>query len=54
VLVGGFTELLVAWLDGRIELSRQELVEDATTLFAGLGRSMATIVNRRRGVQVRP
>ena len=43
VLVGGFTELLVAWLDGRIDLTRDELVVDATTLFVGLRRAAASI-----------
>ena len=33
VLVGGFTELLLAWLAGRIDGSREQLVDDATTLF---------------------
>ncbi|HEX4901523.1 MAG TPA: TetR/AcrR family transcriptional regulator [Acidimicrobiales bacterium] len=33
VLVGGFTELLVAWLDGRVQLSTDELIADATQVF---------------------
>lgn len=37
ILVGGLSELIVAWLDGRIETSREQLVDDATTLFLGLG-----------------
>jgi AcrR family transcriptional regulator len=36
VLVGGFTELLVSWLDGRIELTTDELIEDATELFLAI------------------
>lgn len=47
VLVGGFTELLVAWLDGRIPSSREDLVADATTLFLGLGRATAEVATRR-------
>ena len=49
VLVGGFTELLVAWLDGRVELTREQLVEDATTVLAGLGEAAARAVARRKG-----
>jgi AcrR family transcriptional regulator len=49
VLVGGFTELLVAWLDGRVALTREELVEDATTVLAGLGEAAARVVERRKG-----
>ena len=33
VTVGGFSELLVAWLDGRVELSVEELIDDATEVF---------------------
>ena len=38
VLVGGFSELLVAWLDGRIAVSREQLIDDATALFLRPGR----------------
>lgn len=33
VTVGGFSELLVAWLDGRVQLSVEELIDDATEVF---------------------
>lgn len=33
VLVGGFSELLVAWIGGRIDLSAEELIDDATEVF---------------------
>lgn len=36
VLVGGFSELLVAWLDGRIELGTEELIDDATEVFLAI------------------
>jgi AcrR family transcriptional regulator len=36
VLVGGFSELLVAWLQGRIELSTEELIDDATEVFLAI------------------
>jgi AcrR family transcriptional regulator len=47
VLVGGFSEVLVAWLDGRIAVSRQRLIDDATELFEALGDATAAIVARR-------
>lgn len=33
VMVGGFSELLASWLDGRIELTADELIDDATEVF---------------------
>lgn len=47
-LVGGFTELLVRWLDGRIDVSREQLVDDATALFEALGRTAEKITITRR------
>jgi AcrR family transcriptional regulator len=47
ILVGGLSELLVAWLDGRIDVSRNELVDDATALFLSLGDTAARIAARR-------
>lgn len=49
VLVGGFSELLIAWLDGRIAVSREQLVDDATDLFVALGDTAAAIAARRAG-----
>ena len=37
--VGGFTNALVAWLDGRIDISLEELVEDATAILLAGGRA---------------
>lgn len=47
ILVGGAGELVVAWLDGRLEVSRRRLVDDATELFIALGDAAATIAARR-------
>ena len=47
VLVGGFTELLVAWLDGRVDVPRTQLVEDATTVLLGLGEAAGKVVAKR-------
>jgi AcrR family transcriptional regulator len=49
VLVGGFSEVLVAWLDGRIKVSRARLIDDATELFVALGDATAAIAARRGG-----
>jgi AcrR family transcriptional regulator len=47
MLVGGFRELLVAWLDGRINVSRERLVQDATALFLALGDAAGEIAASR-------
>jgi len=47
ILVGGFSELLLAWLDGRIRVSRRQLVEDTTELFVALGDAAARIAAGR-------
>ncbi|MEQ1788606.1 MAG: TetR/AcrR family transcriptional regulator [Acidimicrobiales bacterium] len=48
ILVGGAGELVVAWLDGRIDATRAQLVDDATALFIALGDAAATIASNRR------
>ena len=47
MLVGGLSELLVAWLDGRIDVSRQQLIDDATELFLALADKAGAIAARR-------
>jgi AcrR family transcriptional regulator len=47
VLVGGISELVLAWLDGRIDVARDQLVDDATALFLALGEAAARIAERR-------
>jgi AcrR family transcriptional regulator len=39
ILVGGFSELLVSWLDGRLPLTREQLVDDATVLFLAVAEA---------------
>jgi AcrR family transcriptional regulator len=39
ILVGGFSELLVSWLEGRLPLAREQLIDDATTLFLALAEA---------------
>jgi AcrR family transcriptional regulator len=48
VLVGGFNQLLVDWLAGRIPLERDELVDDATALFLALGDGVAAVTAARQ------
>ena len=50
VFVGGLSELLMAWLDGRIDVSREQLTDDVTELFLGLGTAARRIA-RCRSVQ---
>ncbi len=47
VLVGGAGELIVSWLDGRIEISREQLVDDATEVFLAIGEAAARLAARR-------
>jgi AcrR family transcriptional regulator len=47
IVVGGFSELLMAWLDGRITVSRKQLIEDATALFLALGAAADRIATER-------
>lgn len=37
-VVGGFSEVLTAWLDGRIPITRKRLIDQTTDLFIALGR----------------
>jgi AcrR family transcriptional regulator len=45
VLVGGLSELLVEWLAGRIDVSRDQLVEDATELLLAVADGAASRVS---------
>lgn len=47
VLVGGASELVMAWLDGRIDATVEQLIEDASELFLTLGETAATLAARR-------
>jgi AcrR family transcriptional regulator len=37
IVVGGFSQLLIDWLAGRINVTRTQLIDDATMLFLALG-----------------
>jgi AcrR family transcriptional regulator len=47
IVVGGTSELIMAWLAGRIDASREELVEVTTSLYSALGHQVEAIVNER-------
>ena len=47
LLAGGIAELLIAWLDGSIEVSRDELVEDCAALFMVTAEGAAAIARER-------
>lgn len=47
VLVGGFSELLVSWLDGRIGLTRAQLIEDATEIFVAIRDATHRVITER-------
>jgi AcrR family transcriptional regulator len=47
ILVGGTGELVVAWLEGRIPVSRDQLVEDATEIFMSVGEAVARLAEVR-------
>ena len=49
VLVGGAGELVVAWLDGRIDVTREQLVDDATEILLAIGDAVARVAARRSG-----
>lgn len=48
LLVGGVAELLIAWLDGRLALTREQLVDDLTALFVVTGEGALAIADARR------
>ncbi|MEX2193839.1 MAG: TetR/AcrR family transcriptional regulator [Thermoleophilaceae bacterium] len=47
LLAGGLAELLLAWLDGELSSSRDELVDDCAALLAATGEAAAAIARER-------
>jgi AcrR family transcriptional regulator len=47
ILVGGFSQLLIDWLAGRLRTDREQLIDDATALFLALGDAAATVAAAR-------
>jgi AcrR family transcriptional regulator len=48
LLVGGLTELVVTWLDGHLDVSLDELVEDAAALMVAVGAGAVDVAQTRR------
>ncbi|MGI8557130.1 MAG: TetR/AcrR family transcriptional regulator [Solirubrobacteraceae bacterium] len=46
LLVGGLADLLLAWFDGELELSREELIASCAELFAAIGEATGRIAGR--------
>lgn len=47
MLVGGMAELLIAWVDGNLAVSREQLIEDFSELAVATGESAIAIARRR-------
>jgi len=47
LLAGGIAELLIAWVDGELAVSREDLVEDCAELVVAVGEAAARIARRR-------
>jgi AcrR family transcriptional regulator len=46
-LIGGLVETIIAWLDGRLEVKREQLVDDLTELWVVTGEGALAIANQR-------
>lgn len=47
VLIGGSAEAVLAWLDGNVEMTREQLVDDLAALWVVVGDSAADRARRR-------
>jgi len=47
LLAGGLAELLVAWLDGQVALTREQLIDDCTRLFVATGETALALARGR-------
>lgn len=54
MLVGGLSEMLVEWLEGRLDVSRDQFVDDVTSLVLAVGETAATVAVRREPGVRRP
>jgi AcrR family transcriptional regulator len=48
LLVGGLTQLVITWLDGRLPVTLEELVDDAAALMVAVGAGAASTARGRR------
>ena len=47
MLAGGLAELMITWLDGDIEMDREQLIEDCVALFVATAESAVAIAVKR-------
>jgi hypothetical protein len=47
MLVGGLSEVLLDWVDGRIDVTRRQLVDDLAALALALGEATEKIARNR-------
>lgn len=47
LLIGGTIEIIVSWLDGQLEVSLDELVEDVANFWVAVGNSAIELTKRR-------
>jgi AcrR family transcriptional regulator len=47
MLAGGLAETLLAWLDGTVRVTREQLIEDCTDLFVATGEGAVALVRAR-------
>lgn len=47
MLAGGLAETLLAWLDGTLRVTREQLIEDCTDLFVATGEGAVALVRAR-------
>jgi AcrR family transcriptional regulator len=48
LFVGGLAELVMSWVTGRLEVSLDDLIEDAVALFLAIAAAVGPIEERRR------
>ena len=47
MVVGGMSELVITWLEGRLDMSLDQLIDDASILFGALGDAAAAVADSR-------
>jgi AcrR family transcriptional regulator len=47
VIVGGMSELVMTWLDGRTDVGLDQVIDDAAVLFVSLGDAAAAVADAR-------
>ena len=47
LVIGGFVESVTAWLNGRLKVERERLIEDLTELWVVIGEGALAIADRR-------